>query len=224
MQGHKRATQAFSSSKSEARRLFCVLIKLSIRFASLALSTIIPILEQMGTVEKTKEAYKQEQVHLDEIARINRKLETLETRKEKKETEIVHRGDEIKQLQDVIPLGQPILVGHHSEKRHRKHLERIDNLQRKQNETFKDLEKIKSQIATAERQKAAMQGTSIQKQQIETPVEEPLKYAVFSQYDSYLGDYDKATAKRLVNEDPAKYIIEYRKKGELKEKSFRKYL
>ena len=26
-----------------------------------------------------------------------------------------------------IPFGQPILVGHHSEKRHRKHLERIDN-------------------------------------------------------------------------------------------------
>lgn len=30
-----------------------------------------------------------------------------------------------------IPLGQPILVGHHSEKRHRRHLERIENRVRK---------------------------------------------------------------------------------------------
>ena len=30
-----------------------------------------------------------------------------------------------------IPLGQPILVGHHSERRHRKHLERIENKVRK---------------------------------------------------------------------------------------------
>lgn len=30
-----------------------------------------------------------------------------------------------------IPLGQPILVGHHSEKRHRRHLERINNLVRR---------------------------------------------------------------------------------------------
>lgn len=32
---------------------------------------------------------------------------------------------------DVIPLGQPILVGHHSEKRHRRHLERLDNMMRR---------------------------------------------------------------------------------------------
>lgn len=30
-----------------------------------------------------------------------------------------------------IPLGQPILVGHHSERRHRRHLERIESRVRK---------------------------------------------------------------------------------------------
>lgn len=34
--------------------------------------------------------------------------------------------EEFKSLQDMIPMGQPILVGHHSEGRHRRHLEKID--------------------------------------------------------------------------------------------------
>ncbi|PWI49546.1 hypothetical protein CEE45_01590 [Candidatus Heimdallarchaeota archaeon B3_Heim] len=35
--------------------------------------------------------------------------------------------DEATKLGKQIPLGQPILVGHHSEKRHRRHIERIDS-------------------------------------------------------------------------------------------------
>lgn len=36
-----------------------------------------------------------------------------------------------KQIGDAIPFGQPILVGHHSEKKHRKDIDRIDNAMRK---------------------------------------------------------------------------------------------
>lgn len=36
-----------------------------------------------------------------------------------------------KQISDMIPLGQPILVGHHSEGRHRRDIKRIDNGMRK---------------------------------------------------------------------------------------------
>jgi hypothetical protein len=36
-----------------------------------------------------------------------------------------------KAITDFIPLGQPILVGHHSEKRHRRDIERVQNLTRK---------------------------------------------------------------------------------------------
>src|SRR5687767_10130341 len=40
--------------------------------------------------------------------------------------EAERRFDAAHNLASQIPLGQPILVGHHSEKRHRRHLERID--------------------------------------------------------------------------------------------------
>ncbi|WP_132290495.1 DUF3560 domain-containing protein [Kribbella sp. VKM Ac-2568] len=33
-----------------------------------------------------------------------------------------------RQISDHIPLGQPILVGHHSERRHRRDIERMDRL------------------------------------------------------------------------------------------------
>lgn len=39
--------------------------------------------------------------------------------------------DQVQKESDMIPLGQPILVGHHSEKRHRNHLASIDNRRRK---------------------------------------------------------------------------------------------
>jgi len=43
-------------------------------------------------------------------------------------------------ISSVIPLGQPILVGHHSEKRHRRDLKRIDNHQSKAIEEAKKAE------------------------------------------------------------------------------------
>lgn len=43
-------------------------------------------------------------------------------------------------LLDPIPLGQPILVGHHSEKRHRRTLDRADNAMRKSVEASKKAE------------------------------------------------------------------------------------
>jgi hypothetical protein len=44
--------------------------------------------------------------------------------------------DRARSLQSVIPLGQPILVGHHSEGRHRAHLKRIDSAYRKGTEAY----------------------------------------------------------------------------------------
>ena len=43
-------------------------------------------------------------------------------------------------IADIIPLGQPILVGHHSEKMHRRDLERINNHERKSIEEAKKAE------------------------------------------------------------------------------------
>lgn len=39
--------------------------------------------------------------------------------------------DSVRSEREMIPLGQPILVGHHSEKRHRNHLARLENRERR---------------------------------------------------------------------------------------------
>jgi len=44
-----------------------------------------------------------------------------------------------------IPMGQPILVGHHSEKRHRRDLQRIDDGYRKASEKRKEAERLRRQ-------------------------------------------------------------------------------
>jgi hypothetical protein len=46
-----------------------------------------------------------------------------------------------------IPLGQPILVGHHSEGRHRRHLERLESHARKGVEALKDAERLEQAAA-----------------------------------------------------------------------------
>lgn len=45
-----------------------------------------------------------------------------------------------RELMDVIPFGQPILVGHHSERRHRAHIGRIESSVQKTAEAFREAE------------------------------------------------------------------------------------
>ena len=52
-------------------------------------------------------------------------------RADKAEREAAGRFKSVDSLLSVIPPGQPILVGHHSEKRHRAHLDRVDTNMRK---------------------------------------------------------------------------------------------
>lgn len=53
-----------------------------------------------------------------------------------------------------IPLGQPILVGHHSEKRHRRHLERIEKRVRKGFEAAEEAEKLRERAEAMENRMA----------------------------------------------------------------------
>jgi len=53
------------------------------------------------------------------------------------------------QIANVIPLGQPILVGHHSERRHRKDLARIDNGMRRGFEATKEAAELARRAAAA---------------------------------------------------------------------------
>lgn len=55
-----------------------------------------------------------------------------------------------KQTADFIPMGQPILVGHHSEGRHRRDIQRIDNNMRKSVELDKKAEYYENKAKNAE--------------------------------------------------------------------------
>jgi hypothetical protein len=55
-------------------------------------------------------------------------------------------------IADGIPMGQPILVGHHSEKRHRRDIERIDNGMRKGIEEARIADRMRSRADAIEEQ------------------------------------------------------------------------
>lgn len=53
-----------------------------------------------------------------------------------------------------IPMGQPILVGHHSERRHRRHLEKIEEKVRKGYESAKEASRLEDKLHAQESRKA----------------------------------------------------------------------
>lgn len=68
---------------------------------------------------------------IDYVERQEQKKERYQERLEQAEQRSQEHYDRHKKIASVIPMGQPILVGHHSERKHRKDLERIDNEMRK---------------------------------------------------------------------------------------------
>lgn len=61
----------------------------------------------------------------DRAERIEDRQEALEAKSEKLAGERDRRWEASRQISEVIPFGQPILIGHHSERRHRRDLERM---------------------------------------------------------------------------------------------------
>ena len=57
--------------------------------------------------------------------------ERYEERAQKARQESASAYQSARSILDVIPMGQPILVGHHSERRHRRDLARVDSSMRK---------------------------------------------------------------------------------------------
>lgn len=80
-------------------------------------------------------------------AKQERRRERLLERAERRESEARARGKAAEQMLDVIPPGQPILVGHHSEGRHRRDLARIDNHFRKAHEASEQAKSLRSRAA-----------------------------------------------------------------------------
>ena len=65
------------------------------------------------------------------VERAEERAERFEDYRDKREADAERAHAAVAQIADAIPLGQPILVGHHSEKRARKDAERIENGMRK---------------------------------------------------------------------------------------------
>lgn len=86
--------------------------------------------------------------------RRQRRIERYERLAEKNREQSESRYEQAGRIQSFIPLGQPILVGHHSEKRHRRDLEKIDNHYRKSYECQKKAEYYEQRAHAAERNTA----------------------------------------------------------------------
>ena len=71
------------------------------------------------------------------------------------------------QIADGIPFGQPILVGHHSERRHRKDLDRIHNLMGKSIAEGKAAEHYEHRAANAETYQASRESVPVTLRRIE---------------------------------------------------------
>lgn len=66
-----------------------------------------------------------EEIEADRKERAEARADRLEERAEKKSGEAAAAWEAGRRIADGIPMGQPILVGHHSERRHRRDIERI---------------------------------------------------------------------------------------------------
>jgi hypothetical protein len=82
------------------------------------------------------------------------RADRFEERAEKARAAAESRFDHAHKLGDMIPMGQPILVGHHSERMHRNHLRKIDNNMRKGIEETEKAEHYERRADSARKNRA----------------------------------------------------------------------
>jgi len=80
-------------------------------------------------------------------AKLEAKRERLEERASKLRREAIAADKTAHRMMDIIPTGQPILVGHHSERRHRRDLARIDSNLHKAVDTAKHAAQLEVRAA-----------------------------------------------------------------------------
>lgn len=73
--------------------------------------------------------------------RIDARQDALDAKADRKGSEAGALLGRASEMADMIPFGQPILVGHHSERRHRNHLDKIDNTMRRGVEAHREAER-----------------------------------------------------------------------------------
>lgn len=88
------------------------------------------------------------------------RAERLSEAARKAETESTRAYEGVKRISDFIPMGQPILVGHHSERHHRRDIERMDNGMRKSVGLSKKAEYYSDRAQSAEYTASGVQYTN----------------------------------------------------------------
>jgi hypothetical protein len=78
------------------------------------------------------------------------RAERMENRADKADAESTSRYEAAKEIGSYIPFGQPILVGHHSEGRHRAAIKKIDNNMRKSVEASEKASYYRDRLANAQ--------------------------------------------------------------------------
>ena len=91
---------------------------------------------------------------IDYAERQEQKKERYQERVEQAEQRSQAHYENHSKIASVIPMGQPILIGHHSEKRHRKDLERIDKEMRKSIQESEKAEYYRNKIDNIDNSKA----------------------------------------------------------------------
>lgn len=86
--------------------------------------------------------------------KVQARAERLYNRADKLNAEASAGWERAHQMADVIPFGQPILVGHHSEGRDRRYRDRIWNTQKRAYEATKEAERLASRAHAAENNRA----------------------------------------------------------------------
>ena len=86
----------------------------------------------------------------DYSERKEQRIDSYNRRATKAVAEANQENNSAREMGSVIPLGQPILIGHHSEGRHRRLLKRIDGAYRRANEAGEKAEYYKSRAEAAE--------------------------------------------------------------------------
>jgi hypothetical protein len=103
------------------------------------------------TVTVEVDATPRDQVQAEDARaeRLEERADALDARAARRAGEARARTDAAHRTMDLIPVGQPILVGHHSERRHRRDLARIDANLRAGAEAGREAERAAAAAATA---------------------------------------------------------------------------
>lgn len=95
-----------------------------------------------------------ERAEEDRAVRMSDRATALELKAQRKSAESDARWAASEAIADMIPMGQPILVGHHSERRHRRDLDRIDGHMRAGVELSKEANRAAAGAESASRHMA----------------------------------------------------------------------